>query len=655
MPRILRFPILLGLAAALPFAALLAQNDDRTQAVDVSDAALSSGALSLGPHLEFLELTGSLDDARAVPADAWRRRSETTPVFGLRNADLWMRFSIRNPGDAPRRLLLENFSRYVDYIDFYAPQTADHDGARDPDRYNRQSGGDRLIFAENPGAHRNPVFTLEVPPRSSETYYINYRTSGLVVASLLLWRAEEFHRRAPGEYALLGLYFGGMFVLFCYNAILYARSRERVYGVYSAYVAVIALYFANLNGVAAQYLFPDWPAVSNEGSLVFAALSLALAVLFAIAFLGARERFPWMTRALLVLAGASIACAFAPLSGAYALAVRLMNIFVGGGTVLLLALGVAAAIGGVRQSRYFLIGWSMFLAGSLIDTLMRLGLAPYVRSLSYSGQIGALVEVVLFSIALGDRLRIAMKDKLAAQAQLHAMQVELEIARQIQQSILPRSLPALKGARLEVLYQPLGEVGGDFYGFQQLDPERAGVLVADVAGHGVPAALDASSVRIGFSAARASAADPAALLSEMNRFLMEYMGDMRLVSGSYAFLDLTQRRLGISGAGFPAALGLCAGELREFELTGFPLGLFPDSRYETTWIDVEPGDRYFLFTDGVFERGHDRTRGMQGLELARAALEHARDSPNIAEAMLAELNRNGAATDDVTLLTITIE
>lgn len=648
-------PLFVAATAALPFAGLQAQDRTPPQTIDLSSAELDSGPLALGPYLEFLELTGALEQARSAPAEAWRRRSETTPVFGLRNADLWMRFTVRNSGDNPRRLLLENFSRYVDYVDFYAPRPDASGRSQNPTPYARQSGGDRLSFAENPGAHRNPVFSLEVPPRSSDTYYINYRTSGLVVASLLLWRAEEFHRRAPGEYALLGLYFGGMFVLFCYNAILYARSRERVYGIYSVYVAVIALYFANLNGVAAQYLFPNWPAVSNEGSLVFAALSLALAVFFAIEFLGARERFPWLTRVLLSLAVASIACAFAPLLDAYALAVRWMNIFVGGGTVLLLGLGIAAALGGVRQSRYFLIGWSMFLAGSLIDTLMRLGITPYVRSLSYSGQIGALVEVVLFSIALGDRLRIAMKDKLAAQSQLQAMQLELEIARQIQETILPRSLPELKGARLEILYHPLGEVGGDFYGFHQLDALRAGALVADVAGHGVPAALDASSVRIGFSAARANAADPAALLSEMNRFLMEYMGEMRLVSGSYAFLDLQQRRLGVSGAGFPAALGLRAGELREFELTGFPLGLFQDSQYETTWIDVEPGDHYFLFTDGVFERGHDRTRGMQGLELARAALEQARNSPNIAEAMLAELNRNGRTTDDVTLLTIVIE
>lgn len=651
----LRLWLFIAFAAALPGFAVQAESPDRAREIEVSADAPLPAPVSLGPYLEFLELTGSLEQAQAAPASAWRRRSETTPVFGLRNADLWMRFTLRNSDDSPRRLLLENFSRYVDHVDFYAPRRDETGRAPGLAGYDRRSGGDRLTFAENPGAHRNPVFSFEVPPRSSATYYINYRTSGLVVASLLLWRAEEFHRRAPGEYALLGLYFGGMFVLFCYNAILYARSRERVYGVYSVYVAVIALYFANLNGVAAQYLFPDWPAVSNEGSLVFAALSLALAVFFAIAFLGARERFPWMTRALIALACASIACAFAPLFGAYALAVRLMNIFVGGGTVLLLALAIAAALSGVRQSRYFLIGWSMFLAGSLIDTLMRLGLAPYVRSLSYSGQIGALVEVVLFSIALGDRLRLAMKDKLAAQSQLQAMQLELEIARQIQRSILPRSLPELKGARLEILYHPLGEVGGDFYGFHQLDAGRAGALVADVAGHGVPAALDASSVRIGFSAARANAADPAALLAEMNRFLMEYMGDMRLVSGSYAFLDLHQRRLGVSGAGFPAALGVRAGEVREFELAGFPLGLFQDSQYETTWIDVAPGDRFFLFTDGVFERGHDRTRGMQGLELARAALEHARSSPNIAEAMLAELNRNGRTTDDVTLLTIVID
>jgi len=128
-----------------------------------------------------------------------------------------------------------------------------------------------------------------------------------------------------------------------------------------------------------------------------------------------------------------------------------------------------------------------------------------------------------------------------------AIQKELEIARQIQLSILPRELPNTTSVRVAARYVPMTEVAGDFYDFLIVDRNRIGILVADVAGHGVPAALIASMVKVAIAAQQPHAGDPARVLSGMNQILCGKLQG-QFVTAAYLFIDAEAGRMRYSAA-----------------------------------------------------------------------------------------------------------
>src|SRR6185369_5999091 len=137
--------------------------------------------------------------------------------------------------------------------------------------------------------------------------------------------------------------------------------------------------------------------------------------------------------------------------------------------------------------------------------------------------------------------------------QLLAIQKELETARQIQLSILPESVPRIAGLDIAARYVPMAAVAGDFYDFIVLDNKRVGILVADVSGHGMPAALIASMLKIALAAQINWGSDPAKVLTGLNQSLCgKFHG--HYLTAAYVYLDLEKRTVSYAGAGHPPIL-----------------------------------------------------------------------------------------------------
>src|SRR5499427_5011789 len=143
------------------------------------------------------------------------------------------------------------------------------------------------------------------------------------------------------------------------------------------------------------------------------------------------------------------------------------------------------------------------------------------------------------------------REKLAQQ--LLTIQKELETARLIQQSILPETVPQIVGLDIAARYVPMAAVAGDFYDFIVVDNKHVGILVADVSGHGMPAALIASMLKIALAAQAAHADDPARVLHGLNQALCGKF-QHHYVTASYAFVDMKKRTLTYAGAGHPPLL-----------------------------------------------------------------------------------------------------
>lgn len=177
----------------------------------------------------------------------------------------------------------------------------------------------------------------------------------------------------------------------------------------------------------------------------------------------------------------------------------------------------------------------------------------------------------------------------------------MRTAREIQASILPHEVPRLPGVAVEVRYIPMTAVAGDFYDFHAPGGPVLGVLVSDATGHGVPAALIASMVKVAFSSHTEHTAAPDRLLSEMNEALRENIRG-QFVTAAFVQLDLTDRRVRASGAGHPfPLLRKDDGTVVELARPGLPLGLFHGSEYERVEATLAVGDRILIYTDGLVE------------------------------------------------------
>jgi phosphoserine phosphatase RsbU/P len=247
-------------------------------------------------------------------------------------------------------------------------------------------------------------------------------------------------------------------------------------------------------------------------------------------------------------------------------------------------------------------------------------------------------------------------------SQLLTIQKELETAREIQLSILPEEIPKIGGVDIAARYIPMTSVAGDFYDFIVVDEKHLGILVADVSGHGMPAALIASMLKIALAAQKPNAADPAQLLLGLNQALCGKF-QRHYVTAAYLFLDMLKGTLRYAGAGHPPLLLWSRSEgVRALEENGLFLGKFPQAGYSFVELSLKAGDWALLYTDGIpettnpsqIEFGADRFK--QFLET-----EQSTSADHFADRLLEELSQwsmrdsGEDSDDDVTLVAIHVD
>lgn len=205
-----------------------------------------------------------------------------------------------------------------------------------------------------------------------------------------------------------------------------------------------------------------------------------------------------------------------------------------------------------------------------------------------------------FAVFLGSMGYVAARRSLQREQDLSKIHEELDVARRIQTSILPAEFPASPHFRVCARYLPMTSVAGDFYDYVLAGPEQAGLLIADVSGHGVPAALIASMVKLAAASQRTHVSDPAAFLSQMNSTLFGNTQN-QFVTAAYVHLDSEAKEFRYSAAGHPPMLLLRKGEITQVEENGLILAAFDFAQYSTAISRLETGDRLLLYTDGLIE------------------------------------------------------
>jgi sigma-B regulation protein RsbU (phosphoserine phosphatase) len=319
--------------------------------------------------------------------------------------------------------------------------------------------------------------------------------------------------------------------------------------------------------------------------------------------------------------------------------------------LIVIAYSILITTGGIRKPGTLMASRPLFWGfGVFLLTVLFANIATLRSSLNFDPEPIGFV-VLLAALGYATAVRTA-----ANQERLLALDRELDIARRIQSSILPQSAPSGDGIRIEAHYLPMTAVAGDFYEFLRTDESHFGVLIADVSGHGVPAALIASMVKIAVAAQIDHADAPARVLSGINHVLSGKMQG-QYVTAAYMFFDLTNRRARYAAAGHPPMLRWCANRriCERVEKNGMVLGLFARAEYEAVELDFHPGDRFLLYTDGVTEAANERDEFF-GTEPMAEELQAPACAGRILRRMSswAGYDRGRSQDDDLTLILIEI-
>ncbi len=272
----------------------------------------------------------------------------------------------------------------------------------------------------------------------------------------------------------------------------------------------------------------------------------------------------------------------------------------------------------------------------------------YLKSV-YIFPAGLLVFIITQSI-------MALQQSLDEQSRLQTINRELEIAGSLQRSILPAEIPLMKGLDIHVRYVPMRQIGGDLYHFHHFDEKTIGIIVADVTGHGIPASLIASMVKIAFSQQIELAREPAHLLAGMNNMLFKQIGG-QFVTASYLYIDGAAKKLKAARAGHPPPLMIRNGTVQEIISRGRLLGTFSDINCTEAEIDLATGDILLLYTDGITEsRRGEKYLGSNGLMeiLSQTDLHNA---PAVADTVITAAENwsdSDEAGDDITLVVVEV-
>ena len=277
----------------------------------------------------------------------------------------------------------------------------------------------------------------------------------------------------------------------------------------------------------------------------------------------------------------------------------------------------------------------------------------------YFGSSMVIVLSVLASFIRSTK-RDLKKQKKELEQKQEIMNDELSLARIIQLGLLPQNVPEYAGLRIAPIYLPVDAVGGDFYDFIQFRDDAIGIFIADVSGHGVPAAMIASMVKSCISAQRDYQMSTDTFLKKVNDNLFPLVGN-NFVTCFYAIFDLNKRELSFSNAGHPAPfLMKQRGEVAILKSPGPALGFYKNIKIEEKTISLDQGDKLFIFTDGLFEVNNQQREqlGEEGLAeiLTRAA--HLGDIKHCVQRIIEEIKsyqQSHLFEDDITLLGIDVK
>ena len=365
---------------------------------------------SLGQHLEFLEdPSGELSLEEVRERTDWQASDPETFNKGFSDSAWWLRLTLDNPLNQSQSRLLAISYPVLDRVDV-------HLIPRNRDTISYQLGQD-YPYSQRPMDHRYLVVPLNWAAEERVEVYLRVASQSAIQVPMSLWEPDAFHSHDITANILHGIYFGALLVIGIYNIMLFFALGDRNYLYYVGFVMSLGVLMLALTGFGFRNL---WPAATVWNTQVIA-FSISCILIFGALFIRRFLSVPEHSRVLdlMVMAVLAFSAAMAFLSFVldYRLLIPVLIPLVVFGCLLAFFGGIYIWYRGHMTARYFVLAWFFLLAGGIVLALSKGGFLPSTFVTDYAVQIGSLIEVVLLSFALAQRINVEKRLRYEAQSE----------------------------------------------------------------------------------------------------------------------------------------------------------------------------------------------------------------------------------------------
>jgi signal transduction histidine kinase len=382
----------------------------------------TGGFQVIGKHIEIFEdKTGELTFEQIIHQNGFVKSEVETPNMGLSQSTFWIRFSVINDSGKPLQYL-ELGHPLIHSSSLYAlnGKNITTESYLETDAF-----GDRAV------KHQNLVFKLNIPPGNKTDYYLKVKAFNQVILPLIVRDQDNLFESTQLGETIGGIFVGIILVMVLYNLFIYFSILDRSYLFYVLYVLSVGLAQTSLTGYAYKYFWPGLPSFNSIATIWFSGFAGVFAMLFVKNFLQLPEKWPTGVKIINVIIVLYSSTGLLNLAGFELLSFRAVDVSGGVGAVGLYIIGIKLSKENNRPAKLFLLAWTIFLLGLFLIVLRNINILPYNIFTTYTMQLGSILEVVLLSIALADKINILKKEREESQAnELRVLQENETIIRE---------------------------------------------------------------------------------------------------------------------------------------------------------------------------------------------------------------------------------
>ena len=335
----------------------------------------------------------------------FEKNDKSVEINKNRSSAYWLKFKVKNLASDERGWLVEFYDFKIDKMTFFSPNGKGE--------YIAQQSGDRFPFSFKKFHHKNLEFLIPNNPGKETTFYVRIESEEYVAFIFVLRTYQKFVNYAVKEYYFLGLFYGIILIIGLLNLFIFFTTRDKAHILYVYYVLSLGVFSMTMDGTAFQYLWPNFPILNNYAASVASLSTVIAALLYSKSFLNTHNQLPIFNKIINGAIGVRLIILV------YDLIFNLDNLWhplLDWSTLILpYFAAVISWIMGYNPAKYYVIAFTSVFIGYLIFTLANQGVIPANYFTVYAVNFAVVIEVILLSLALAERIEAFKKEREIAQ------------------------------------------------------------------------------------------------------------------------------------------------------------------------------------------------------------------------------------------------